>query len=86
VLNLNSLAATLRQVVLPGETITVRVVRSGTQPRQGVGYLEDGTMVVIEGGLSMIGEEVEAVVTSALQTGAGRMIFTNLEPAISRVD
>jgi uncharacterized protein YacL len=86
VLNLNSLSAILRPVVLPGETINVRVVRSGTQPHQGVGYLEDGTMVVIEGGQSRIGEEVEAVVTSALQTGAGRMIFTTLELATSRLE
>lgn len=80
VLNINSLAAILKPLVLPGEVITVRVVRPGTQPAQGVGYLEDGTMVVIEGGRSKLGRDVEAVVTSSLQTGAGRMIFSTLQP------
>lgn len=81
VLNINSLAATLKPVVLPGEALSVRVVRAGTQPNQGVGYLEDGTMVVIEGGRPAIGREVDVVITSSLQTGAGRMIFSTLESA-----
>jgi uncharacterized protein YacL len=79
VLNINSLAATLKPVVLPGEQLSVRVVRPGTQPNQGVGYLEDGTMVVIEGGRPAIGRDADVVVTSSLQTGAGRMIFSTLE-------
>lgn len=88
VLNINSLAAILKPAVLPGEVITVKVARPGTQPAQGVGYLDDGTMVVIEGGRSRMGSDVEAVVTSSLQTGAGRMIFSTLQPqhSISKVE
>lgn len=78
VLNVNNLAASLRPVVVPGERLTVRVLREGSQPEQGVGYLEDGTMVVVEGASGLIGTDVEASVTSALQTGAGRMIFSTL--------
>ena len=60
---------------LPGETIEVRIVKPGEEPGQGVGYLEDGTMVVIEGGREHVGENVMATVTSVLQTSAGRMVF-----------
>lgn len=78
VLNVNSLAASLRPAAIPGERFTVRIIRQGNQPEQGVGYLEDGTMVVVEGASNSIGEDVEASVTSTLQTGAGRMIFSTL--------
>jgi uncharacterized protein YacL len=76
--NLNDLAAALRPVALPGEPMQVQVQREGKEPGQGVGYLEDGTMVVVEGGKRFIGQSLEVVVTSALQTSAGRMVFTRL--------
>ncbi len=75
VLSLNALAEALRPPVLPGEEILVRVQKEGREPGQGVGYLDDGTMVVVEGGRSLIGHDVRATVTSILQTSGGRMIF-----------
>jgi uncharacterized protein YacL len=75
VINLNELANALKTVALPGEFMQVRVVKAGDQVGQGVGYLDDGTMVVIEQGRPLIGQEVSIVVTSVLQTPAGRMIF-----------
>lgn len=75
VINLNELANALKTVALPGEAIPVRVVKPGDQIGQGVGYLDDGTMVVVEQGRGLIGQEVSIVVTSVLQTPAGRMIF-----------
>jgi uncharacterized protein YacL len=75
VINLNDIANSLKPVFLPGETIDVRIVKAGEEAGQGVGYLEDGTMVVIEGGRDHTGEQVSAVVTSVLQTSAGRMVF-----------
>ncbi len=75
VINLNELANALKTVALPGESMTVRVVRPGDQIGQGVGYLDDGTMIVVEQGRPYIGQEVTIVVTSVLQTPAGRMIF-----------
>ncbi|MEX2543556.1 MAG: PIN domain-containing protein, partial [Phycisphaeraceae bacterium] len=79
VINLNDLAKALRPVVLPGEHMTVRLVKPGENPAQGVGYLEDGTMVVVEDGRDHLGREVRLVVTSTLQTSAGRMIFGRYE-------
>ncbi len=75
VLNVNKLAQALRPAVLPGEELQVSVVRDGKEAGQGVAYLEDGTMVVVEGGRRYIGETLGVVVTSSLQTSAGRMIF-----------
>jgi uncharacterized protein YacL len=75
VINLNDIANSLKPVFLPGEAIDVRIVKMGEEAGQGVGYLEDGTMVVIEGGRDHVGEQVSAVVTSVLQTSAGRMVF-----------
>ncbi len=75
VINLNEVANSLKTVALPGEYLQVRVVKAGDQVGQGVGYLDDGTMVVIEGGKNLIGQEVSILVTSVLQTPAGRMIF-----------
>jgi uncharacterized protein YacL len=75
VINLNELANAMKSVALPGEGLTVRVVKPGDQIGQGIGYLEDGTMVVVEQGRSAIGQEVTLTVTSVLQTPAGRMIF-----------
>ena len=79
VINLNELANAMKSVALPGETMNVRVVKQGDQIGQGVGYLEDGTMVVVEQGRSAIGQEVMITVTSVLQTSAGRMIFGRIE-------
>jgi uncharacterized protein YacL len=78
VLNVNELANTLKAVVVPGESIEVKVMREGKEEDQGVAYLDDGTMVVIEGGRSKVGEEVEVEVTSVLQNPSGKMIFTRL--------
>lgn len=75
VLNVNELSQALRPVVLPGEDLSVQVVKDGKEAGQGIGYLDDGTMVVVEGGKKHIGERFEIVVTSVLQTVAGRMIF-----------
>jgi uncharacterized protein YacL len=75
VLNVNDLANALKPVVLPGELLRVQVSREGKEPGQGVGFLEDGTMVVVDQGRRLVGQEVSVVVTSALQTSAGRMIF-----------
>ena len=79
VVNLNDIANSLKPVYLPGEGITVRLSKLGDQPGQAVGYLDDGTMVVAEQGKGLIGEEVKLVVTSVLQTSAGRMIFGKLD-------
>lgn len=79
VLNVNDLANALRAVVLPGETLETKVVKEGKEYNQGVAYLDDGTMVVIENGKFLIGQTVRVVVTSVLQTSAGRMVFAKLE-------
>ncbi len=75
VLNVNELANALKPIVLPGEDMVVQVIRDGKEQGQGVGYLDDGTMIVVEGGRKHIGEQVSVQVTSVYQTGAGRMIF-----------
>jgi uncharacterized protein YacL len=75
VLNVNELANALKPIVLPGEDMVVQVIRDGKEQGQGVGYLDDGTMIVVEGGRRHIGEQVAVQVTSVYQTGAGRMIF-----------
>ena len=75
VMNINSLANAVKPAVLPGEDLRVRVIQEGKEAGQGVGFLDDGTMIVVEGGKRHIGETLDAVVTSVLQTVAGRMIF-----------
>ena len=75
ILNLNELANAVKAVVLPGERLSVRVIQEGKEPGQGVGYMDDGTMVVIDNGRELIGRDVSAEVTKVLQTAAGRMIF-----------
>lgn len=75
VLNVNELANAVKPVVLPGEELHVAVIREGKEVHQGIGYLEDGTMIVVEHGRRLIGEETDVIVTSVLQTVAGRMIF-----------
>ncbi|XDD50064.1 PIN/TRAM domain-containing protein [Leptospira sp. WS92.C1] len=76
VLNLNTLANALKPVVLPGEELGIQVIKEGKDENQGIGYLEDGTMVVIENGGHLVGKEVKVTVTSIIQTAAGKMIFT----------
>ena len=78
VLNVNELAGALRPVVLPGEMLHVQVLREGKEAGQGVAYLDDGTMVVVEQGRRHIGQAVNVTVNTVLQTAAGRMIFTRL--------
>lgn len=75
VLNINDLANAVKPVVLPGEEIIVQVIKDGKEHGQGVAYLDDGTMIVVEGGRDFIGTTMEVLVTSVLQTSAGRMIF-----------
>ena len=75
VVNINDVAKAVRPVVLPGEVMPVKVIKAGEGPGQGVGYLEDGTMVVVENGRSRMGQALDVEVTSTLQTSAGRMIF-----------
>nr|WP_206527654.1 PIN/TRAM domain-containing protein [Clostridium perfringens] len=75
VLNINELANAIKPVVLPGEEMTLTVVKDGKESGQGVAYLDDGTMIVVEGGRKYMGKEITVVVTSVLQTAAGRMIF-----------
>ncbi len=81
VLNINELANALRPVVLPGEVMSVRIIKEGKEPGQGVAYLDDGTMVVVDEGGDFMGKTMDVVVTSVLQTTAGRMIFTRLKEA-----
>lgn len=79
VLNINQLANALKPMVLPGEVLHLQIMREGKEQGQGVAYLDDGTMVVVENASRHLGEEVEASVTSILQTTAGRMIFSTLK-------
>lgn len=79
VLNINELANALKPVVFPGETMQIKLIKEGKEHNQAVGYLDDGTMVVVEDAHKLIGHEVKVAVTSVLQTQAGRMIFTKLE-------
>ncbi|MGH2444338.1 MAG: PIN/TRAM domain-containing protein, partial [Chloroflexota bacterium] len=77
VLNINRLATAVRPVVLPGEQMDVRIIQEGREPLQGVGYLDDGTMIVVENGRSHLHSDMEVIVTRVLQTSAGRMIFAH---------
>ena len=81
VLNVNELAQALRPVVLPGETLEVKPIKEGKEHHQAVAYLDDGTMVVVENGRPLIGQTVRGLVTSVLQTAAGRMVFVRPEGA-----
>ncbi|MCM2305722.1 MAG: TRAM domain-containing protein [Elusimicrobia bacterium] len=80
VLNVNDLSSALKTVVLPGETMSVFVMKDGKEREQGVGYLDDGTMVVVEDGRRSVGKRLEATVTSIHQTSNGRMIFAKAKP------
>jgi len=80
VINLNEVANSLKTVALPGEYLLVKLVKPGDRFGQGIGYLDDGTMVVVEQGRNLIGQEASVVVKTVLQTNAGRMIFALPEP------
>ncbi len=79
VLNMNQLAASLRPAMLPGEQMNVKVLKEGKEHGQGIGYLDDGTMVVVDDAKKLLGKSVDVVVTSVLQTTSGRMIFAKLK-------
>jgi len=84
VLNINDLANALKPVVLSGEEMKLKITKEGKEYNQGVAYLDDGTMVVVDGGRKLIGQIVDVVVTSVLQTSAGRMIFANAKSKTDR--
>ena len=79
ILNINELANAVKSVMLPGEVLCIRIIQEGKEPSQGVGYMDDGTMVVVENGREHINKEVNVLVTKVLQTAAGRMIFARPE-------
>ena len=79
VLNINELANAVKPMLIPGEEMTATIIKAGKENGQGIAYLNDGTMIVIEGGSERIGETLQVVVTSVLQTSAGRMIFTKIK-------
>ena len=79
VLNINDLANSLKTIALPGENMKVRIIKPGEEPQQGIGYLDDGTMVVVEEARGKIGKDIIIAVTSSLQTSAGKMIFGKFE-------
>lgn len=82
VLNINDLAQAIRPTYLPGDSLALKILKQGKEPAQGVGYLNDGTMVVVEEGGEYIGDELAVVVTGALQTSAGRMIFARPQTSV----
>jgi uncharacterized protein YacL len=84
VLNINQLANAVKPVVLPGEEMSVRIIQEGREFNQGVGYLDDGTMIVVENGKKLLNQQVDVVVTRVLQTAAGRMIFGHPKSGIPR--
>ena len=83
VININDLAKAMKTTTLPGETMEVKIIRAGEEPQQGIGYLEDGTMVVVENARSKIGENILIAITSSLQTSAGRMVFGKYEKTLN---
>ena len=84
VLNINELANAVKPVVIPGEEMSISIIKDGKESGQGIAYLDDGTMIVVEGGRKYLGETIDVVVTSVLQTAAGRMIFAKLKTAQDR--
>ena len=82
ILNVNELANALKPVVLPGEFMVVKIIKEGKEPGQGVAYLDDGTMVIVDNAVRRQGETLEVMVTSVLQTTAGRMIFSELKDVV----
>jgi uncharacterized protein YacL len=83
VLNINDLTQAVRPSYLPGDSIELRILKEGKEPAQGIGYLDDGTMVVVDEGRRYVGSELQVVVTSALQTSAGRMIFAKPKTSVA---
>ncbi|HOQ33683.1 MAG TPA: TRAM domain-containing protein [Candidatus Hydrogenedens sp.] len=83
VLNVNDLANALKPILLPDEQMEIKVIKEGKETGQGIGYLDDGTMVVIDGGKPYLGHTINVIVTSILQTSAGRMIFTRFQSLVS---
>jgi uncharacterized protein YacL len=79
ILNINELAQAMRPILLPGETMEVRLIKEGKEHNQGIGYLDDGTMVVVDQARRFIGQSIQVSVTSVLQTAAGRMVFAKLD-------
>ncbi|MHC4165441.1 MAG: TRAM domain-containing protein [Planctomycetota bacterium] len=79
VVNINDLANSLKVVALPGETMEVKIIKPGEEAEQGIGYLDDGTMIVVEGARNKIGRTLLISITSSLQTSAGKMIFGKFE-------
>ena len=84
VLNINDLSNALKAVILPGEEMNTQIIKEGKEPEQGIAYLDDGTMIVVEDGHKYIGKKVNILVTSILQTPAGRMIFGRVKSVIDR--
>lgn len=84
VLNINELANAIKPVVIPGEEMHIQIVKDGKESGQGVAYLDDGTMIVVESGRKYVGEIVDVIVTSVLQTAAGRMIFAKIKNAAEK--
>jgi Integral membrane protein (PIN domain superfamily) len=82
VLNINDLVQAIRASYLPGDIIELKIRKEGKEPSQGIGYLDDGTMVVVEDGSEYVGDLVRVIVTSSLQTSAGRMIFARPEHSV----
>ena len=85
VLNINELANSLKPVILPGESMKIFILKEGKEPNQGVGYLDDGTMVVVDNAKRLIGKTVDVVITSVLQTTAGKMIFGKFDERVHMV-
>jgi uncharacterized protein YacL len=86
VVNINDLANSLKVVALPGETMEVKIIKPGEEAEQGIGYLDDGTMVVVEGARNKIGRELVISITSSLQTSAGKMIFGKFEGFVQKTN
>lgn len=84
VLNINDLANALKSIILPGEELITQIIKEGKEAGQGVAYLDDGTMIVVENGMNNIGEKVKVTVTSILQTPAGRMIFGRIKESLNK--
>jgi uncharacterized protein YacL len=84
VLNINLLANAVKPVILPGEEMNIRIIQEGREFNQGVGYLEDGTMIVVENGKKLLNRQADVVVIRVLQTAAGRMIFAQLRSGIAQ--
>ncbi len=83
ILNVNDIAKAIRPIYLPGDLLDLKILKQGKEPSQGIGYLEDGTMVVVEEGKDYVGSEARVVVTSSLQTSAGRMIFAKPQSLVT---